>query len=157
LRAHELIILDLFPRAAASGYFGDMTRTVVRGRASDAQRKLWETCLEGQKRALRAIKPGRSGKAVQDDVRQYFTDQGYPTERREGRWSGFFHGLGHGLGLEIHESPRVGTTTFHPGQVVTVEPGLYIPGFGGVRHEDVVTITKTGHRLLSRFPKPLEI
>jgi Xaa-Pro aminopeptidase len=157
LCADELIILDIFPRSAVSGYFGDLTRTVVRGRASDAQRRLWETCLAGQKRALRAIQPGQPGKAVQDDVREFFTAQGYPTERRKGRWSGFFHGLGHGLGLEIHESPRVAATTFRPGQVVTVEPGIYIPGLGGVRHEDVITITRTGNRLLSRFPKTLEI
>jgi len=157
LRARELIILDIFPRAAASGYYGDLTRTVVRGRASGAQRQLWDTCLEGQKRALRAIKPGQPGKAVQDSVREFFAAKGYPTEQRNGRWSGFFHGLGHGLGLEIHESPRVAATTFHPGQVVTVEPGIYIPGLGGVRHEDVITITKTGHRLLSSFPKVLEV
>ncbi len=157
LRAHELIILDIFPRAAKSGYFGDMTRTVVRGRASAAQRRLWETCLAGQKRALREIKPGQPGKRVQDGVRQFFAESGYPTEQRNGRWTGFFHGLGHGLGLEIHESPRIATTTFQPGQVVTVEPGIYVPGLGGVRHEDVVTITTIGNRLLSRFPKPLEI
>jgi len=157
LRGNELIILDIFPRAAQSGYFGDLTRTVVRGKASDAQRRLWETCFEGQVRALNAIKPGRSGKEVQDAVRAFFTDRGYPTEQRKGRWSGFFHGLGHGLGLELHESPRVGATTFHPGQVVTVEPGIYVPGLGGVRHEDVVTITKTGSRLLSSFAKPFEI
>ena len=157
LRGNELIILDIFPRATRSGYFGDLTRTVVRGRASEAQRRLWETCLEGQKRALRAIKPGVAGKAVQDGVREFFAGQGYPTEQRDGRWTGFFHGLGHGLGLEIHEVPRVAATTFQPGQVVTVEPGIYVPGLGGVRHEDVITITKTGNRLLSRFPKVLEI
>jgi len=157
LRGHELIILDIFPRAAKSGYYGDLTRTVVRGRASDAQRKIWETCLAGQKKALREMKPRQSGKAVQDRVREFFKESGYPTEQRNGRWSGFFHGLGHGLGLEIHESPRIATTTFRPGQVVTVEPGIYVPGLGGVRHEDVVTITKTGQRLLSGFPKVLEI
>jgi Xaa-Pro aminopeptidase len=157
LRGNELIILDIFPRASRSGYFGDMTRTVIRGKASDAQRHLWETCLTGQKRALKEIKPGVPGKGVQDGVREYFTKSGYPTEQRNGRWTGFFHGLGHGLGLEIHETPRVAATTFIPGQVVTVEPGIYVPGLGGVRHEDVVTITETGHRLLSRFPKELEI
>jgi len=157
LRAHELIILDIFPRSATSGYFGDLTRTVVRGKASHAQHQLWLTCLEGQKRAFRAIKPGVVGKTVQDLVRQFFTDHGYPTEQRQGRWTGFFHGLGHGLGLEIHESPRIAATTFKPGQVVTVEPGIYVPGLGGARHEDVITITKTGHRLLSSAPKPLEI
>jgi Xaa-Pro aminopeptidase len=157
LRANELIILDIFPRAARSGYFGDLTRTVVRGRAGEAQQRLWHTCLEGQKKALRAIRPGKPGKEVQDDIRAFFADQGYPTEQRDGRWTGFFHGLGHGLGLEIHEVPRVAATTFRPGQVVTVEPGIYVPGVGGVRHEDVVTISRTGNRLLSRFPKMLEV
>jgi Xaa-Pro aminopeptidase len=157
LRAHELIILDIFPRAAKSGFYGDITRTVVRGTATDAHRHLWQTCLEGQKRALKALRPGADGKAIQDNAREFFAAQGYPTEERGGRWRGFFHGLGHGLGLEIHEEPRIGRTTLQPGQVFTVEPGIYIPGLGGVRHEDVVVITERGHRLLSRFPKPLEI
>jgi Xaa-Pro aminopeptidase len=134
-----------------------MTRTVVRGRANEARRRLWETCLAGQKQALKAIQPGVAGKLVQEAVKDYFQKQGYPTEQREGRWTGFFHGLGHGLGLEIHESPRIAATTFQPGQVVTVEPGIYVPGIGGARHEDVVTVTETGHQLLSRFPKELEI
>ena len=157
LRAHELIILDVFPRAAGSGYFGDLTRTVVRGRASDAQRRLWETCLAGQQRALQAIRPGRRGIEVQDEVRAFFKNEGYPTEQRDGRWTGFFHGLGHGLGLDLHELPRIGATRFQPGQVFTVEPGIYVPGVGGARHEDVVTITARSHRLLSSFPKELEI
>jgi Xaa-Pro aminopeptidase len=157
LRGHELIILDIFPRAAKTGFYGDLTRTVVRGRAGDAQRKLWETCLEGQKRALKALAPGADGKTIQDDVRRFFTEAGYPTAQRDGRWQGFFHGLGHGLGLELHEEPRIARTTLRPGQVFTVEPGIYIPGIGGVRHEDVVVITDRGHRVLSRFPKPLEL
>jgi Xaa-Pro aminopeptidase len=157
LRAGELIIIDIFPRSAASGYYGDLTRTVVRGEATAEQRQLWETCLAGQKRALKAMKPGESGKAIQDGVREFFSERGFPTQQREGRWCGFFHGLGHGLGLELHEEPRLGKTTLMPGQVLTVEPGLYYPGLGGVRHEDVVTITGTGNRLLSGFPKELEV
>jgi Xaa-Pro aminopeptidase len=157
LEAHELIILDIFPRAAKSGFYGDLTRTVVRGRATDAQRRLWETCLEGQRQSLRALRPGAAGLAIQDGVREFFTASGYPTEQRKGRWQGFFHGLGHGLGLELHEEPRIARTTLRPGQVFTVEPGIYVPGIGGVRHEDVVVITERGHRVLSRFPKPLEI
>ncbi len=157
LKADELIILDIFPREATSGFHGDLTRTVVRGRAGAAQRRLWETCLEGQRRALRALRPGASGRAIQDDVRDFFTASGYPTEQKNGRWRGFFHGLGHGLGLEVHEEPRIARTTLRPGQVFTVEPGIYVPGVGGVRHEDVVLITERGHRSLSRLPKPLEI
>ena len=157
LRADQLIILDIFPRAARSGYYGDMTRTVVRGRASVAQRELWNTVLEGQQRALRQMKPGADGKAIQLAVKEFFSARGYPTEQRHGRWCGFFHGLGHGLGLEIHEEPRIARTVLKPGQVLTVEPGLYYPGVGGARHEDEVVITKSGHRLLTSFPKPLEL
>lgn len=157
LRANELIIIDIFPRTADTGYFGDLTRTIVRGRATDAQRDLWETVLRGQKLAFSQMKPGVRGKKIQESVKKFFTGRGYPTEQRKGRWCGFFHGLGHGLGLEIHEEPRIAKTTLSPGQVLTIEPGLYYPGIGGVRHEDVVTVTKDGYRLLSRFPKALEI
>lgn len=157
LRANELIILDIFPRDAQSSYFGDMTRTVVRGRASEQQRKLWTTVKRGQEFALKSMQPGKSGKVVHEAVKQMFADAGFPTEVRAGRNVGFFHGTGHGLGLEIHEEPRFSKTNFKIGQVLTVEPGLYYPGVGGVRIEDVATVTKTGARVLSRFPKVLEI
>jgi len=157
LQAHQLLILDIFPRDARSGYFGDMTRTVVRGRASAEQRRLWETCLKGQEMALKAMKPGGSGKEIHEAIKAFFARSGWPTKVHEGRWQGFFHGTGHGLGLEIHENPRFAATTFQPGQILTVEPGIYIPGLGGVRHEDVVVITPKGRRVLSNFPKELEI
>ncbi len=157
LRAHQLIILDIFPRDARTGWFGDITRTVVRGRATADQRALWETCLEGQKSALAAIKPGVKGMGIHDAIKSSFAEKGYPTSVFEGRWRGFFHGTGHGLGLEVHEHPRFASTTFLPGQVLTVEPGIYWPGIGGVRHEDVILVTKSGARLLTSFPKPFEI
>jgi Xaa-Pro aminopeptidase len=157
LKADSLIILDIFPRDAKSGYFGDMTRTVVRGRANEAQRRLWETVREGQALALRKMKPGVDGLMLHNEVKQFFTDRGFPTEVRAGRQVGFFHGTGHGLGLEIHEFPRFQKTVFKPGQVLTVEPGLYYPGIGGARIEDVVVVTKSGTRMLSRFEKRLEI
>lgn len=157
LKANSLIILDIFPRAAKTGYFGDMTRTVVRGRASEAQRKLWQTVREGQELALRKMKPGVDGLDLHNEVKQFFTDRGFPTEVRGGQHVGFFHGTGHGLGLEIHEFPRFQKTVFKPGQVLTVEPGLYYPGVGGARIEDVVAVTKSGTRMLSRFEKRLEI
>lgn len=152
-----MIILDVFPRHAASGYFGDMTRTVVRGKASDAQRALWETVLAGQELALSTMKPGVEGKRVHERVQKLFTERGYPTEQRDGRWTGFFHGTGHGLGLELHEAPRFGATRFKAGQVFTVEPGLYYPGLGGARIEDVVVVTKDGVQNLCKFPKQLEV
>jgi Xaa-Pro aminopeptidase len=157
LKADSLIILDIFPRDATSGYYGDMTRTVVRGRASEEQRRLWETVREGQALALKKMKPGVDGLKLHNEVKQLFTDRGYPTEVRDGRQVGFFHGTGHGLGLEIHEFPRFQKTVFKPGQVLTVEPGLYYPGIGGARLEDVVVLTKNGTRMLSRFEKRLEI
>ena len=84
-----------------------MTRTVIRGKASDAQRRLWETVNAGQALALKKMKPGVDGLKLHLEVKQFFTDQGYPTELRNGRQTGFFHGTGHGLGLEIHEYPAV--------------------------------------------------
>ena len=157
LQANSLIIIDIFPRAAASGYYGDLTRTVVRGRASDAQRRLWETVNEGQALALKKMKPGVDGLKLHLEVKKFFTDHGYPTRVRDGRQTGFFHGTGHGLGLEIHEHPRFQKTIFKVGQVLTVEPGLYYPGLGGVRTEDVVAITKRGVRILSHCKNQLEL
>ncbi len=157
LRPHELIILDIFPRDARTGYFGDMTRTVVRGRASDAQRRLWQTVQRGQRMALRGMRPGVSGAALHERIKAFFADEGYPTLQRAGRWIGFFHGTGHGLGLEVHEEPRFGRTIFKPGQVITVEPGIYWPGVGGCRIEDVALITPGGVRKLSRFPQQIEV
>jgi len=90
-------------------------------------------------------------------VSDLFADRGFSTEIREGRWTGFFHGLGHGLGLEIHESPRIAATEFKKDQVFTVEPGLYLPDIGGVRHEDDGVVTESGFRVLSKFPKVLEL
>jgi Xaa-Pro aminopeptidase len=157
LKAHTLIILDIFPRDAKSGYYGDMTRTVLRGRASEEQRRLWETVRDGQAMALKKMKPGVDGLKLHNEIKKLFADRGYPTAVRNGRQVGFFHGTGHGLGLEIHEIPRFQKTVFKVGQVITVEPGLYYPGIGGVRLEDVVALTRSGVRMLSRFEKRLEI
>jgi Xaa-Pro aminopeptidase len=157
LLADSLIILDIFPRDPKTGYWGDMTRTVVRGHASAQQRKLWETVRSGQALALKRIKAGVDGMSIHKAIQQFFTDRGFPTEIRNGRHVGFFHGTGHGLGLEIHEYPRLQKVTLKAGQCVTVEPGLYYPGIGGVRIEDVVIVEKNGCRILSRFPKQLEI
>ncbi len=158
LKADELIIVDIFPRDAKSGYYGDMTRTFVRGQASAAQQRLYDTVAKGQKIAIDAVKPGGDGEAAHEAVKKFFADQGYPTEKNaEGRWTGFFHGTGHALGLEIHESPRYQSCKFVVGQITTVEPGLYYPGLGGVRIEDVVAVTDKGSRLVSKFDKRLEV
>jgi len=157
LRADSLIILDIFPRDGKTGYWGDMTRTVVRGRASQQQRKLWETVKAGQALALKRIKAGVDGMSIHQAITELFERRGFPTEVRNGRRVGFFHGTGHGLGLEIHEYPRLQKVVLKAGQCLTVEPGLYYPGIGGARIEDVVIVEKDGCRILSKFPKQLEI
>jgi len=157
LQANSLIILDIFPRDAKTGYWGDMTRTVVRGRASEQQRKLWEAVKAGQALALKRIKAGVDGMSIHKAITELFDRRGFPTEVRNGRRVGFFHGTGHGLGLEIHEYPRLQKVTLKAGQCLTVEPGLYYPGIGGARIEDVVIVEKDGCRILSKFSKQLEI
>ena len=157
LRADSLIILDIFPRDGKTGYWGDMTRTVVRGRASEQQRKLWEAVKAGQALALKRIKAGVDGMSIHQAITELFERRGFPTEVRNGRRVGFFHGTGHGLGLEIHEYPRLQKVVLKAGQCLTVEPGLYYPGIGGARIEDVVIVEKDGCRILSKFPKQLEI
>jgi len=97
------------------------------------------------------------GMTIHKAIQEFFAKRGFPTGIRKGRRVGFFHGTGHGLGLEIHEHPRLQKVTLKDRQVLTVEPGLYYPGLGGVRLEDVVLVKKTGCKILSRFPKQLEI
>jgi len=160
LRANELIIIDIFPRSQKTGYFGDITRTVVRGRADEAARKMYDTVLRGQKIAFDMMHARTKTSDVHKAVQDFFVKQGYKTGRREGHMEGFFHGTGHGLGLEIHEAPRVGSTStgeLKRGQVVTVEPGLYYPEIGGVRLEDVALVTGNGAKNLTRFEKVLEL
>jgi Xaa-Pro aminopeptidase len=160
LRANEAIIIDVFPRSQRTGYFGDITRTVVKGRGSEALRKLYHTVARGQELAFENMRKAADGREVHERVLQFFTKEGYKTGKRDGRMQGFFHGTGHGLGLEIHETPRVGpntTDSLRKGHVVTVEPGLYYPAIGGVRLEDVALITENGARNLTKFEKVLEV
>ena len=159
LRADETIIIDIFPRHLNTLYWGDMTRTVVKGSASDELKKLHATVKEAQEAAVNAIAPGVTGDAVHAVVQEIFTREGYVTELKNGEWVGFFHGTGHGLGLDIHEPPRLmrGGPVLEEGMVVTVEPGLYYPGLGGCRIEDVVVVTADGCRNFNRAPKDLEV
>jgi Xaa-Pro aminopeptidase len=160
LRANEPIILDVFPRSQKTGYFGDITRTVVKGRASEAVRKLYDTVHRGQKAAFQLMRAGVVTSRIHQAVQKLFTSEGYKTGKSEGRMQGFFHGTGHGLGMEIHESPRVNSTStsvLKTGQVVTVEPGLYYTNIGGVRLEDVILVTSNSPKNLTQFEKVLEV
>jgi Xaa-Pro aminopeptidase len=160
LRANEPIIIDVFPRSQKTGYFGDITRTVVKGRASEGLRKLYHTIERGQEVAFENIKNNTAGRDVHQKVQEFFVKEGYKTGKVSGRMQGFFHGTGHGVGMEIHEAPRIGvnsTDTLRAGHVVTVEPGLYYLEMGGVRLEDLALITRNGPRNLTKFEKVLEI
>ena len=157
LRANEAIVLDIFPRHARNHYYGDLTRTVVRGRASEVLRKQYATVQSGKRWVMRQMRAGADGAALQRELIERFKDAGYPTEQRKGRWVGMFHGVGHGLGLDLHESPRFGAGKLFEGLSITVEPGLYYPGVGGVRIEDVVIVGKTGVRNLTKFEEELEV
>lgn len=159
LRANSSIILDIFPRSQKTGYFGDMSRTVVKGRASSRLKKVYETVLEGQQIGFKKIKDGIDGKDIHDSIQKFFKQKGFSTRKGKKRMEGFFHGTGHGVGLEVHEHPRISSASFilKAGHVVTVEPGLYYPGLGGVRIEDVVLVTKAGMKCLTNFPNFLEI
>jgi len=154
LRAHELIIVDIFPRVTRTGFHGDMTRTFLRGRASDAQRALVAAVRAAHLAALAAIPTGANGRDVHAQCVQVFTARGYETKTTPKGSVGFFHGTGHGLGLAVHEPPRMSGAvdyTLKKGSVVTVEPGLYYPGLGGCRIEDVVQVTDRAPRFLSEY------
>ena len=154
LRPHELIILDIFPRVTATGYHGDMTRTFLRGRASDAQRALVAAVRAAQLAALKAIRAGVNGRTVHGKCVEVFTARGYETKNTPKGSVGFFHGTGHGLGLAIHEMPRLSglvSMKLKRRTAVTVEPGLYYPGLGGCRIEDVVQVTDRGYHKLSNY------
>lgn len=159
LRPGELVIIDIFPRISATGFHGDMTRTYLRGRASDAQRSLVDAVRAAQKAALGAIRAGVNGRAVHQQCLDVFAQRGYETRRTAKGSVGFFHGTGHGLGLDIHEAPRLGAVDcpLPLGSVVTVEPGLYYPGLGGCRVEDVVQVTARRPLLLSRHSYEWEL
>jgi len=163
LRAGEPIVLDFFPRDRESGCFGDMTRTFCVGEVPEELRRYHELCREALHRALAAIRPGVPGAELHRLVCDLFHEHGFPTQlsKRPGETlaDGFFHSLGHGVGLEVHEEPSLGRngTELVAGDVVAVEPGLYRSGFGGCRLEDTVLVTEDGHENLTDHPYDLEI
>jgi Xaa-Pro aminopeptidase len=133
-----------------NGYCSDMTRTIVIGKASEKQKEIYDIVLEANKAGLKAIKPGITGYEADKAARDVIEKHGY------GQYFG--HSLGHGVGVDIHELPRLskkGFETLRPGMVVTDEPGIYIPDFGGVRIEDLVLVTDDGLKVLSKSNKEL--
>lgn len=159
LKANEPIVMDVFPQHASTRYFADITRTVVKGRASEKVRRMFTAVKEGQEIAYRMIKDGVDGALVHQAILDEFEARGFKTGEQDGRMQGFFHGTGHGVGLEIHEPPRVSAKAdiLRTGMVVTVEPGLYYLDAGGMRIEDMVVVTGHGCRVLTEAPKVLEV
>jgi Xaa-Pro aminopeptidase len=160
LKAGEAIIVDIFPRNQRSRYYADMTRTFTKGEPDEKLQEMYDAVLEAQETALSMIRAGVNGRDVHDKVSDILHERGYKTGKHDQKpgeplTEGFFHGTGHGVGLEVHEAPRVSTADekLKSGDVVTVEPGLYEPGVGGVRIEDLVVVTEDGCRNLTNFPK----
>jgi len=167
LHAGEPIVMDIFPQHKSTRYWADMTRTVSKGEPSAEIVKMYDLVKRAQDAGIAALRPGVTGRSIHEMVEDLIFAAGYDTLRPGQQHGpkqngalpkGFIHGLGHGVGLEIHEAPSVGRGGSAPllaGDVVTVEPGVYDPAIGGVRLEDMLVITETGSRNLTRAPRQL--
>lgn len=148
LTSRKLIVFDF--GALVNGYASDLTRTVCLGKMPPALKEIYSVCLDAQVQAIQAVRPGTRAVEVDKVAREIIARAGFGKR--------FNHGLGHGLGLDVHEAPTLNDKSEHvlrPGMIVTVEPGIYLPGQGGVRIEDDVLVTETGHEVLSSLPKTL--
>ena len=160
LPANVPIVVDIFPRHRETRYFGDMTRTFVKGEPSDQVREWYDLTTEAYEAALSTIEPGVTGEAVHDAVCDVYEAAGEPTTRSdEGTEDGFIHSTGHGVGLDVHEEPYLAEQggELRPGHVVTVEPGLYEQGTGGVRVEDLIVVREDGYENLTEYPTGLQV
>jgi len=150
LAAGDFVTIDMGARVG--GYASDLTRTFVMSHASREQEKVYRLVLEAQEKSLAAVRPGRTGKQIDAVARDIIATAGHGDH--------FGHGLGHSVGLDVHETPRLAATSdaaVEPGNVITVEPGVYVSGWGGVRIEDLVVVRPDGAEVLSRFPKKLMV
>jgi Xaa-Pro aminopeptidase len=158
----EPICLDLFPRDRESGCFADMTRVFVVGTPSDELAEWHRLCREALDRSVAAVKPGVPGSELHKISCDLFEEHGYPTLRSKQQGEvlqdGFYHSLGHGVGLEVHEEPSLGRAPGElvAGDVIAVEPGLYRHGYGGCRLEDLVLVTDDGPEVLTNYTYDIE-
>lgn len=159
LRPNELIIVDVFPRDKKTGYYGDMTRTFLKGTANDVQKEFVGVVKTAHDLAIKAVKPRVKASKIHDIVTSFFDERGCETGVERGKHYGFFHSTGHGLGLGLHELPRIAANdvVLKKGMVFTIEPGLYYHGLGGCRIEDVVHVTQDGYEKLSSLHYKWEI
>jgi len=163
IRPGTPLVVDIFPRDNASAVYTDMTRTFVVGDVAADIREWHRLCKEALDRAIAETRPGADCRAIFDGTCDLFEAAGEPTQRTkkpgETLSDGFFHGLGHGVGLEVHEEPSLGRAAekkLVAGDLVTIEPGLYRAGYGGVRLEDIVLVTENGAENLTSYPYDLE-
>lgn len=154
LLADEPIVIDIFPQNEQSGYHADMTRTVVRGEPSPEIREMFEAVRDAKALSASMIRAGAVGADLYRATVEFFRDRGYESDTR-----GFIHSLGHGVGLEVHEDPSLGPQgeALVAGNVVTIEPGLYYPGTGGVRLEDMGAVTETGFDRFTQYEEELTL
>ena len=161
LYAGTPIVMDIFPKSANTGYWGDLTRTVVKGKAPDVVKRAFEAVYEARELAKGLLVKGASPAEIHIAAAKSMESKGFYTGTGDNGDYGFFHGLGHGVGLDIHEEPRISPRNgelLKGGEVVTVEPGLYYAGWGGVRLEDMVYISPDGKsELLTEIETVLEI
>ena len=161
IAANEPIVFDLFPRDKETGCYSDMTRTYVVGEPSDELQEWYALVKRALETSTAAVRPGVDGRTLFEQVCEQFHAAGHKTqlnkEPGEVLEDGFFHSLGHGVGLEVHELPSLGRTgqELVVGDVVTIEPGLYRSGYGGLRLEDIVLVTEDGHEVLTDYPYDL--
>jgi Xaa-Pro aminopeptidase len=155
-------VIDIWPRDNESGCFADMTRTFVVGDIPDEVAEWQRLCKQAIDRALADARPGVTGKELYDGTCDVLEPAGYPTQRTKADGEtldeGFHHALGHGVGLAVHEEPYLGMVGHQPlvaGDVITIEPGLYRQGYGGLRLEDLVLVTDEGVENLTKFPYEL--
>jgi Xaa-Pro aminopeptidase len=155
LRAGQPIVIDIFPQHLTTGYWGDITRTVVKGRPPARLARLYRAVLGAQLHGLSLVRAGQRCATIHRGVSRVLEQHGFQNRSAAGLAEGFIHGTGHGVGLEIHEAPMLGRGegVLRAGQVVTVEPGLYYRDIGGVRVEDTVVVTRTGFEFLATCPK----
>lgn len=150
IKANEPIVIDIFPKSDSTGYHADMTRTLSRGEPSKEVIDLYNAVREAVHIGEKVLTPGISGSEVHNKVKDYFEECGYHTDSE-----GFIHSLGHGVGLEVHEQPSLSPSggILEAGNVVTIEPGLYYHGIGGVRIENLLVVTKSGSNRITKYPE----
>ncbi len=156
--ANMPIVFDMFPRSRKKWYWSDMTRTVVKGKLSSEARKMYTAVLDAQCKSIEMVKAGVNYFDIHKTAIDFLKERGFETGKNEEGYYGFFHSVGHGVGLEIHEPPfarQDKTTILETGNVITIEPGLYYKGIGGVRIEDTMVVTETGCENLARPSKEL--